>query len=97
MALGCPHTPETGLRCLSQVCVGARPKEALSIIRTSLTCFFILRTCSPGVASALLSHSHAVLDPKLPLQQDLASHPAQWLVPGWPWLLAHWLLWGTVG
>lgn len=32
VALVCPHTPETGLRCLSQVCVGARPKEALSAL-----------------------------------------------------------------
>lgn len=66
------------------LCGGTAQGGTLSIARTSLACFSILRTCSPAVASAFLSHSHAVLGPKLPLQQDLASHPAQWLVPGWP-------------
>lgn len=98
VALGCPHTPETGLRCLSQVCVVAGPKEALSALPGLpwLVSPF-LGLCSPAVASALLSHSHADSDPKLSLQPDLASHPAQWLVLGWQCLLAHWLLWGTPG
>lgn len=79
------------------LCGGKAQGGTLCITRASLACFSILRTCSPAVAGAFLSHSHAVLDPKLPVQPDLASHPAQWLVLGWQWLLAHWLLWGTRG
>lgn len=79
------------------LCGGRAQGGTLSITRTSWLASPFLGLCSPAVASALLSHSHADSDPKLSLQPDPASHPVQWLVLGWQCLLAHWLLWGTPG
>lgn len=74
---------------VSGLCGGRAQGGTLSITRTSCPASPFLGLCSiPAVASALLSHSHAILDPKLPLQPDLASHPAQGLMPSWQWLLA---------